>query len=65
MEGLDLLKQIIAATGLPPEAVEREMQKLLQRSSVPPEDLSLDDLRELLSLYLQEVLVEAKDAQIA
>ena len=65
MEGLDLLKQIIESTGLPSAAVERELNKLLQRRSLDAENLSLDDLRELLSLYLQEVLVEAKDAQIA
>jgi hypothetical protein len=51
---------LIESTGLPPEAVERELNKILAKGNFQREELTLDDVRELLSLYLQEVLVEAK-----
>jgi hypothetical protein len=60
MEGLALVKLLIESTGLPPEAVERELNKILAKGNFQREELTLDDVRELLSLYLQEVLVEAK-----
>lgn len=62
MEGLGLINVLIEATGLPPEAVERELKKVLLRKGVSMDSLTLDDVREVLASYLQEVLVEAKDA---
>lgn len=61
MEGLRLLRLLIESTGLPPEAVERELNKILAKSNISPEKLTLEDVRELLSSYLQDVLVEAKE----
>ena len=61
MEGLDLLKLLIASTGLPEDAVERELTRLFEKTSTKPEDLNLESLREILAQYLQEVLAEAKD----
>lgn len=55
-----LLKQIIALTGLPERYVEEELLKLIQRSDVTPEEISLELLREILAAYLQETLLEAK-----
>lgn len=60
MSGLDLLKILIESTGLPTDAVEREIAKMLVAKKLDPENLSLDDVRELLAGYLQDVLVEAK-----
>lgn len=60
MEGLALVKLLIEQTGLPPEAVERELNKLLAKGNFQREELTLDDVRELLSIYLQDVLLEAK-----
>jgi hypothetical protein len=60
MEGLSLLKLLIESTGLPPEAVERELNKVLLKGNFQRDQLTLDDVRELLSIYLQDVLIEAK-----
>ncbi|MGZ3722066.1 MAG: hypothetical protein ACXVA9_03990 [Bdellovibrionales bacterium] len=64
MEGLSLLKLLIESTGLPPEAVERELNKVLAKGGFQREQLTLDDVRELLSIYLQDVLVEAKESAL-
>lgn len=62
MEGLGLLRVLIEATGLPAEAVEREINKLLAQHNLRPESITLDDVRMILSNYLQDTLMEAKDA---
>jgi hypothetical protein len=60
VSGLALLKLLIESTGLPPEAVERELSKILSKANIQPENLTLDDVRDLLAIYLQDVLIEAK-----
>ena len=60
MEGFALVKTLIESTGLPPDAVERELNKLLAKGNFQRDELTLDDVRELLSIYLQDVLLEAK-----
>ncbi|MBI2811892.1 MAG: hypothetical protein HYX67_13840 [Candidatus Melainabacteria bacterium] len=60
MEGNALLKLLIESTGLPPEAVERELGKILTKAKIQPEELTLEKVREILSTYLQDVLIEAK-----
>lgn len=60
MEGLGLLRALIEATGLPEEAVDREIQRLCAAQGIDPEEITLDNLRDVLALYLQDVLVEAK-----
>lgn len=65
MQGLALLKTLIESTGLPPEAVERELNRILAKGNFQREELTLDDVRELLSVYLQDVLMEAKQESAA
>ena len=60
MQGLALLKVLIESTGLPPEAVERELNRVLAQGNFQKEELTLDDVREILAAYLQDVFVEAK-----
>jgi hypothetical protein len=62
MQGLALLKLLIESTGLPPEAVERELNRVLLKGNFHKEELTLEDVRELLAIYLQDVLVEAKES---
>ena len=62
MEGLSLLKLLIESTGLPTEAVEREINRLVAQHGIQNTDVTLDDVREILTAYLQETLVEAKNA---
>jgi hypothetical protein len=60
MNGLGLLKTLIEATGLPHGAVEREMNELILKNGLDPERLSLEDVRNLLSSYLLDVMTDAK-----
>ena len=60
MEGLGLLRVLIEATGLPPEAVERELNKILFKRNLTADTLTIEDVRDVLACYLQDVLVEAK-----
>ncbi len=60
MEGIALLKLLIESTGLPTEAVEREIHRLVAKHGIKHTDITLDDVREILTSYLQDTLVEAK-----
>ncbi|NJM09841.1 MAG: hypothetical protein HC883_02810 [Bdellovibrionaceae bacterium] len=62
MEGLGLLKLLIESTGLPTEAIEREINRLVAQQGLVDTEVTLDDVRDLLSAYLQETLVEAKNS---
>ncbi len=62
MEGLGLLRVLVEATGLPPEAVGRELGKIIATRGLAPESLTLEDVREVLGIYLQDVLSEAKES---
>lgn len=61
MEGRKLIENISLLTGLPYKLVERELQGLVIKSSENPNSVSLAQVREILSRYLQDVLVEAKN----
>jgi hypothetical protein len=65
MDGTGLLRVLIEATGLPPAAVENELQRLLAARGLDAARVTLEDLREVLAAYLQETLVEAKDSVAA
>lgn len=60
MEGLALLRVLIEATGLPVDAVERELKKILTQRNLTVENITLDDVRDVLATYLQDVLLAAK-----
>ena len=60
MEGLGLLKLLIESTGLPTEAVEKEIHRLVAKEGLDTRDVTLDDIRNILTTYLQDTLVEAK-----
>jgi hypothetical protein len=60
MEGLALLRVLIQSTGLPMDAVEREVKRLLEARNLRPENITLEDVREILAFYLQDVLTEVK-----
>lgn len=60
MEGLDLLKLLIESTGLPTESLAIEINRLVDQHGLVASDITLDDVRNILTDYLQETLVEAK-----
>ncbi len=63
MEGLALLKFLIESTGLPTESVEREINGLVAKHGLTNTEVTLEDVRNILTSYLQDTLVEAKTAQ--
>lgn len=62
MQGLDLLRSLVESTGLPEDAVQKEMQRLIAKHGIETQELSLATLRIILADYLQDVLLEAKEA---
>lgn len=62
MTGQDLLKILIEATGLPEDLIRPEMNALLAARGVSVDTLTLNELREALELYLQQILLQAKEA---
>ena len=56
--GNNLTKTVIAATGLPTDPVEREFSGLLAKHGTTAEDMTLDDLRDIMAEYLQTVFLE-------
>lgn len=62
MEGARLLSEVTEATGLPNDLVGDELSRLLASAGLSQETLTLDDLREVLAAYLQDVIVDAKNS---
>lgn len=60
MSGQELFRALILATGLPEHEIEPELLALMQTRGLTMEKLTLEDVRELLATYLQDVLLEAK-----
>lgn len=62
MDGTGLLRILIEASGLPPESIEKELNRILSARGLSPESVTMEDIREVLASYLQETLVEAKNS---
>ena len=64
MDGPKIFEILIEATGLPKDSIQKELTSVLATSGLNPDEVTLDDLREVLANYLQDALLEAKhDAQ--
>lgn len=61
MTGRQLFEILIHATGLPEQSCSREVERLLTKSHRDVETLTIEDLRDVLADYLQDVLVETKE----
>lgn len=59
--GHSLLETLILATGLPDSQIRSELQNLMSKHGKTPETVTVADLREMMTEYLQDVLVAAKD----
>lgn len=60
--GNKLFHTVIEATDLPQESVKNELSKILEAQGISPDAMTLDDLREVLANYLQDTILEAKEA---
>jgi hypothetical protein len=54
-----LLGQLSRATGLPQDLVQKELERLIGKAGKNP-SLELEELRDILAEYLQEVLLQAQ-----
>ncbi len=56
-----ILQNLISATGLSEELISSELKLLSERAGLDPKDLTIEDLRQILAEYVQEVLLTAKE----
>lgn len=59
--GKKLFDEVTDATGLPGEAVSKELEALLAGSGLQKNDITLEELRQVLAAYVQDVLLAAKE----
>ncbi len=57
---MEFLKQIIQLTGLPEADLERELDRIILSLGYDPDNLSPDNIREILAAYMQETLLDVK-----
>ncbi len=57
----NLFNKIIAGTGLPKNLISQEFLKKIQEMGFDKETLTVEQLREVLSDYLQEVIIGARE----
>ncbi len=60
MEGHNLINKLSVLTGLPEDAVNKELVGLVESYGIRPEELTMSDVRNILADYLQDVLLDAK-----
>lgn len=60
MEGDELIAKLAQATGLPQPWVESELRQLAEKRGLNPQSLTLEQFRELMAEFLQDILLEAK-----
>lgn len=62
VRGTALIEELSAASGLPDDLIGEELSRIIAGAGRSTADVTLDDLREMLAAYLQDVLADAKDA---
>lgn len=56
--GNPLIKTVVEATGLPEDPVQRELNQLIAQHGKNPDELTIEDLREIVADYLHSVMLE-------
>lgn len=62
MKGQELIQILVELSGLPEQLATDEVHKLAAQKNKSVDSLTLDDLRIILSNYLQDVLLAAKNS---
>ena len=62
MSGTKLIRQIAANTGLPEEAMTKELGRLIEGAGLDSNVISIDELRRVLADYVQDILLSAKES---
>ncbi len=58
LQGTSLIAELRDTSGLDQDFFEQQMTQILQKYSVSPENLEIDQLREILADYLQALILE-------
>lgn len=56
--GETLLRKVVQATGLPQDPVQRELEEFIEHHGKSPQDLTLDEFRDIMVEYLQSVFLD-------
>jgi hypothetical protein len=59
--GNNIFREVTIATGLPPELISEELNKLIEKAGLESDHLTLEQLRFILSEYVQDILLKAKE----
>ena len=59
MSGLELFESLVQSTGLPPEYASSRLQRLLSEKGFAAESLQVEQVREVLSELLLDVINES------
>ncbi len=62
VRGTALIHELSHATGLPDDLIGEELSRIISNSGKSTSEVTLDELREMLATYLQDVLVDAKES---
>ena len=62
VRGTALINELSHATGLPDDLIGEELSRIIASAGRSTSDVTLDELREMLAAYLQDVLIEAKES---
>ena len=62
VRGTSLINELSRATGLPDDLIGEELSRIIAGAGKSTSDVTLDELREMLAAYLQDVLIEAKES---
>lgn len=62
VRGTALINELSHATGLPDDLIGEELSRIISSAGKSTSDVTLDELREMLAAYLQDVLIEAKES---
>ncbi len=57
----ELFKKVIESTGLPLDLIDKELCQVLEKNGLSPSEVSIEELRTVLSGYLRQVISSAKD----
>ncbi len=57
LSGIELVDQVVSLTGLPQDLVSQDLLKFINESGIAPEQLTLNDLRSVLTQYLESMAV--------
>lgn len=57
-----LLEEVTKLTGLPENLVRKELEIILKQKNIDPDNLTLDQLRVVVSAYLRQVMKAIKSA---